>query len=54
MGIFTEFPRKIFQFWFKSDKCHFTFRTFPHSQLQGEVNSVKNATMNIWLNDGVY
>jgi len=23
-------------------------------KLQGEVNSVKNTTMNIWLNDGVY
>jgi len=23
-------------------------------KLYGEVNSVKNTTMNIWLNDGVY
>jgi len=23
-------------------------------KLYGEVNSVKNATINIWLNDGVY
>jgi len=23
-------------------------------KLEGEVNSVKNTTMNIWLNDGVY
>ena len=23
-------------------------------KLKGEVNSVKNATINIWLNDGVY
>ena len=23
-------------------------------KLQGEVNSVKNTTMNIWLNDGGY
>jgi len=29
---------------------------YPHCvfKLQGEVNSVKNTTMNIWLNDGVY
>ena len=24
------------------------------SRLYGEVNSVKNTTINIWLNDGVY
>ena len=29
---------------------------FGQSQklLHGEVNSVKNTTINIWLNDGVY
>ena len=25
-----------------------------HFDLYGEVNSVKNTTINIWLNDGVY
>ena len=25
-----------------------------HTHIYGEVNSVKNATINIWLNDGVY
>ena len=28
-------------------------RVFVYSKPLGEVNSVKNTTMNIWLNDGV-
>jgi len=33
-----------------SEVCH------PHCVFKpyGEVNSVKNTTINIWLNDGVY
>jgi len=39
-------------------KCPDPFRSPPVLLVSGngygEVNSVKNTTMNIWLNDGVY
>ena len=41
---------KIFNLYHHSEVCH------PRCvfKLYGEVNSVKNTTINIWLNDGVY
>jgi len=35
-------------------KFFFTFPVLGFVELLGAVNSVKNKTMNIWLNDGVY
>ena len=33
--------------------CYRVYIKFIHL-LHGEVNSVKNITINVWLNDGVY
>ena len=33
---------------------NFTSEGTKFSELYGEVDSVKNTTVNIWLNDGVY
>ena len=49
---FTAVLRKMAEFIFhqNSEVCHpyFVFK------LYGEVNTVKNTTTNVWLNDGVY
>ena len=36
------------------DRCWRLTVIFLTFKLYGEVNSVKNTTINIWLNDGVY
>ena len=37
-----------------SEVCHEVCHPCCVFKLYGEVNSVKNTTINIWLNDGVY
>jgi len=48
-----ERGRSQMTIWCKRIACWVPNATKTHSQ-QGEVNSFKNTTINVWLNDVVY